>query len=53
MYTQVGDFRVSMGSPTVPLIRISRNAVFFKSQNLRKVGPFVYFFLQLHGLTQI
>ena len=33
MYAQVGDFCVSRGSLTVTLTRISRNAVFFKSQN--------------------
>ena len=38
MYAQVGDFRVSRGPPIVPLTLISRNAVFFKSQNPRKVG---------------
>ena len=35
---QQGDFHVSRGPPTVPLTQISRNAVFFKSQNPRKVG---------------
>ena len=38
MYAQVGNFRVSSGPPTVPLTRILRNAVFFKSQNPRKAG---------------
>jgi hypothetical protein len=38
MYVQVGDFRVSRGPSTVPQTQISRNAVFFKSQNLRKAG---------------
>ena len=36
MYAQVGDFPISRGSPTVPLIL--RNVVFFKSQNPRKAG---------------
>ena len=38
MYTQVGDFCVSRGPPTVPLTWISRNAVFLKSQNPRNAG---------------
>ena len=38
MYAQVGDFCGSKGSPTVPLKRILRNAVFFKSQNQGKAG---------------
>ena len=38
MYVYLGDFRVSRGPPTVPLTRILRNAIFFKSQNLRKAG---------------
>ena len=38
MYAQVGDFRISRESPTVPVIRILRNAGFFKSQNPRKAG---------------
>ena len=33
-----GDFPVSKGPPTVPLTQILCHAVFFKSQNLRKVG---------------
>ena len=36
MYTQVGDFRVNRGPPTVPLTRILHNAVFSKPQNPRK-----------------
>jgi hypothetical protein len=32
MYIQVGDFRVCRGPPTVPLMQISRNAVFFQVQ---------------------
>ena len=38
MYVQVGDFRVSRGPPTVPLMQISCDTVFFKSQNPRKAG---------------
>ena len=41
MYVQVGDFCVSRGPPTVPLMRISCNVVYFKSQNPRKAGPYV------------
>ena len=36
MYTQVGDFRISRGPPTVPLTQILHNTVFFKSQNPNK-----------------
>ena len=38
MYTQVGDFRVSRGPPTVPLTQILCNTFFFKSQNPRNAG---------------
>ena len=38
MYVQVGDFCVSRGPPTVPLTQISRNTVFFKSQNPHMAG---------------
>ena len=38
MYLQVGDFRISREPPTVPLMQISRNAVFSKSQNPHKAG---------------
>ena len=38
MNAQVGDFCVSRGPPTVPLMQISRSAVFLKSQNLRNAG---------------
>ena len=38
MYVQVGDFHISKGPLTVPLMRILRNVVFLKFQNLRKVG---------------
>ena len=37
MYAKVGDFCFSRGPPTVPLMQISRNAFFFKTQNPRKV----------------
>jgi hypothetical protein len=36
MYVKVGDFHVSRGPSTFPLI--SSNVVFLKSQNLRKEG---------------
>ena len=38
MYSQVGDFRVSRGPPTVLLMQLSCNKVFFKSQNPCKEG---------------
>ena len=47
MYAQVGDFCVSRGHPTVPLTQISRNAVFFKSQNPRKAGTLCTIFWML------
>ena len=50
MYAQLGDFRVSKEPPTVPLTRILRNAVFFKSQNPRKAGPSVSFSLNKSNL---
>ena len=41
------DFCVSRGPPTVPLTRILCNAVFFKSQNLRKAGTLCMFVFQV------
>ena len=38
MCAEVGDFRISRGPSTVPLMRILRNMVFFKSQNPHKAG---------------
>ena len=42
MYAQVEDFCVSRGPPTVPLMQILRNTVFFKSQNPDKAGTKVF-----------
>ena len=39
MYVQLGDFRISKGPPTVPLMRILYNTVFFKSQTSHKRNP--------------
>ena len=50
MYAQVGDFRISRGPSTVPLTRISRNSVLFKSQNPHKAGT-LYILEVLIGLT--
>ena len=38
MYVEVGDSCICRGPHTVPLMRISCNAVFFKSQNPHKAG---------------
>ena len=45
MYVQVGYFRVSREPLTVPLTQISCNTFFSKSQNVRKVGPYVGYFV--------
>ena len=56
MCMQVGDFRVSKGPPTVPLMWISSNAVFYKSLNPHKAGTLCTistgFWGLLHGLWQ-
>ena len=38
MYVQVGDFGISRGPPTVPLMQILHNVFLFKSQNPHKAG---------------
>ena len=39
MYTQVGDFRVSRGSPTVQLMQILRNTFFLSPKIRVRWGP--------------
>ena len=52
MYAQVGDFRVSRGPPTVPLMQISLNAVFSSPKICKRQKPSVLCFQSKGGLSE-
>ena len=60
MYVQVGEFRVSWITSTVPVTRFWRNAVFFKNQNARQsenlrvfITPFTLSSLTLFTMSSL